>query len=467
MGESTQEVVRDLFQKKEHRGVNLIGHVANVVTKMVQDPAKASYDKFEATSSFIKKHTFAHTDPREDYQVNIDKEKWSILRNYINQSLDLFATAKGAQIRSTPLGYMSDLETDFQMFNWAGIGFREEVVHKLSLSLRKLLWESKAKNLRFWGKIYGINKDYYVAEGELGKVTQGSQNRETEARGTGTNKFTYWVTDNIMEDWIELPDVTPEQIRVARSIKYIFKGDLNGKVVSQPKFPGKERHLLRAQIARITAATVLVPVDSYKPKDPVEGEEGEAEAEANEIEPADDFTLPGVMELVGADKWMHFHQYVLKAGRTSHLAPEGIPEDEAEDAMAAILENDPVVEERTRTADQDTPLEGLEIAYISKLVGDPQQYKDAAGDISYAVCIMKSLRWPGALTAAQNGKWANIYVGYGTKHGSLAFEPQDCEPILDEPDDRAGYPEPNHKDPPKVEGEEGEEGGEEGEGEDS
>jgi len=45
----------------------------------------------------------------------------------------------------------------------------------------------------------------------------------------------------------------------ARKIKHIFTGDLNATFHSNPSFPGKERHLLRAQLARIFAATAIVP----------------------------------------------------------------------------------------------------------------------------------------------------------------------------------------------------------------
>jgi radial spoke head protein 4A len=36
-------------------------------------------------------------------------------------------------------------------------------------------------------------------------------------------------------------------------------GDLNAEIISNPVFPGKERHFLRAQIARIFAATTICP----------------------------------------------------------------------------------------------------------------------------------------------------------------------------------------------------------------
>jgi hypothetical protein len=56
----------------------------------------------------------------------------------------------------------------------------------------------------------------------------------------------------VSEDWYELPLVTPQQLRTARLIKYAFTGSLNAQVISSPPFPGQEKHLLKAQIVRIT-----------------------------------------------------------------------------------------------------------------------------------------------------------------------------------------------------------------------
>jgi hypothetical protein len=56
----------------------------------------------------------------------------------------------------------------------------------------------------------------------------------------------YWVTDNLLQDWIQLPEATPEHIQIARLLRHNFTGNLNASIDSCPPFPGKERHLLRA-----------------------------------------------------------------------------------------------------------------------------------------------------------------------------------------------------------------------------
>ncbi len=54
-----------------------------------------------------------------------------------------------------------------RLFEWAGISFGEEETHKLAKSIRRLALLSGASQLRFWGKIYGSQRDYWVVEGTL------------------------------------------------------------------------------------------------------------------------------------------------------------------------------------------------------------------------------------------------------------------------------------------------------------
>ena len=122
---------------------------------------------------------------------------------------------------------------------------------------------SGATSLKLFGKIYGINKDYWIVSGILPFEEEKPRGGQ-EKRGEGANATVYWVTDNLLKDWIQLPDVKPEQIMVARMIKYMFTGDLNANIDSCPPFPGKERHLLRAQLARLTHATELCPKGMFE-----------------------------------------------------------------------------------------------------------------------------------------------------------------------------------------------------------
>lgn len=44
-------------------------------------------------------------------------------------------------------------------------------------------------------------------------------------------------------------------------------GNLNANVDTNPPFPGKERHFLRAQLARIFSTTAIVPKGKFEMAD--------------------------------------------------------------------------------------------------------------------------------------------------------------------------------------------------------
>jgi len=199
---------------------------------------------------------------------------------------------------------------------------------------------------------------------------------------------------------------------MSRLIKHVFTGNLNANVDCNPPFPGKERHLLRAQLARIQHGTVIVPKGQF-----------EIDEETNEMKTAEEFAMLSTEELKSLEAWGHLSPVILKVGRTSHLEPEGMTEDEAAEAKAALEESDKT-EERFRALNEDNPMPGLETAWLSRVVGDTQQYNTAAGGTqTYAVNVIKSLRWPGAVTVSKGGVYTSVYVGYGLKKGDSSYFP--------------------------------------------
>lgn len=78
-----------------------------------------------------------------------------------------------------------------------------------------------------------------------------------------------------------------------------------------PHFAGKEKHLLRAQIARISFATQLVALGIYKVN-----EEDQKEVEL--IEQDENFKAPTFTNLTKLENWAHFSQNILKEGRIIH-----------------------------------------------------------------------------------------------------------------------------------------------------
>jgi hypothetical protein len=80
----------------------------------------------------------------------------------------------------------------------------------------------------------------------------------------------------------------------------------------------------------------------------------------------------------------------------------------AEEALAALNEKDPSCD-KFRAINEDAPVTGLPegtetpFSWVAKVCGDTQPYNQLPpkeGTVSYAVNVIKSLRWPGAVTVA-------------------------------------------------------------------
>merc|ERR1711862_694864 len=113
-----------------------------------------------------------------------------------------------------------------------------------------------------------------------------------------------YVTNDLTEEWTKLPNIKPSEIVASRRIKKILTGDLDAKVVTHPPFPGTERVLLRAQIARITCDTGLMFKDFLKR----EGNFGEEEA--TDPAPNEEFGMPTAAELFTTAGWQHGSTYI-------------------------------------------------------------------------------------------------------------------------------------------------------------
>jgi len=131
------------------------------------------------------------------------------------------------------------------------------------------------------------------------------------------------VTSSTFEEWKKLPDLSPKLIKAARSVKLLFSGDLEREIMCNPFFFGKEKHLLRAQIARITQSTTLVPAGSYKLNE-------ENDRDIEEFVPEEDSKVdryPSTTKAANLNAWVHHNASILNCCRTMHLdPPEEAPE---------------------------------------------------------------------------------------------------------------------------------------------
>ena len=160
-----------------------------------------------------------------------------------------------------PLGYMQDILGMSQSFQWAGVGFSQDEWYLIHKAMKKLAIETNCQYLRFWGKLFCSESDLYIVEMKVGVETVVIGE---EGRGEGINESLYMGTNNLLGGWKRLPDLKGEHVVNAKKIKKILTGDLERQVDAYPFFGEKEKYLIRAQIARISAATIIAPKGVYK-----------------------------------------------------------------------------------------------------------------------------------------------------------------------------------------------------------
>ena len=143
------------------------------------------------------------------------------------------------------LGELRNLLKDETTMKRVGISISEEETYYLNQSIKKLIKAKSLTKVVFWGKIFTRTSDYFVLEVKGESSEEEAEITEShEAKGTGINKETYYVSNDILNDgtWVELPLITAKQMRQAREISYIFTGDLNHNIITSPSFEGLEKH---------------------------------------------------------------------------------------------------------------------------------------------------------------------------------------------------------------------------------
>lgn len=94
-----------------------------------------------------------------------------------------------------PIGYVADLVSEERLFRKAGVSFGERETFRIFAALKKFVQMKSAAYARFWGKIFGTSKDYYIIETKVD--LQGDQPEILEShepREQGVNKKIFFVT---------------------------------------------------------------------------------------------------------------------------------------------------------------------------------------------------------------------------------------------------------------------------------
>ncbi|XP_011205397.1 radial spoke head protein 4 homolog A isoform X1 [Bactrocera dorsalis] len=297
-----------------------------------------------------------------------------------------------------------------------------------------------------------------------------------ETVGSGANRFSYFVVNSVSDDWMELPMVTPSQIQVSREIKKFLTGDLEAEIQSYPCFPGKEKHYLRALIARITAGTYIAPHGYYRTMtkkerrlyEGIEDDEEEEEEEPSllgegeeDIIADNDIMLlknekyvPESLEsLTNLHKWLHVRPNLLRQGRVlwyDELKAHKTREKELE-RLRKLLRMEEMGEEEDDLDQEEEEEEDMEGEEFSVPEEGPPILHPCSNDLSdqftmpwvtrftskytnrnERILILQSNVWPGAYTFTFEKLCESIYVGWGHKYVARNMVLKHLPPVLEE-----------------------------------
>eukprot|EP00128_Syssomonas_multiformis_P015844 Colp12_sorted_trinity150504_noHs@29147 len=458
-----------LLQNSSKSNANLYDHLSDVLLKVLEERPENAIDIFESISQEVKSAKF-QPEPVGEVNPKIKELEQSQLQ-LANVQVKLFAAhAEEEDAENTPVvndGNLPDLMSSYHYFEQAEVGLGREETYAIMLALKKLLESRPLASVRFWGKIFGLESNYIIAEAE---VKQGEEDDtaeqfadeelaseeapegavETEEAagsadaadaglpvpnhqpapvipreiGTGANKYIYYVCSFPGGSWTKLPAVTPAQIQASRHVTKFFTGRLDAKVVSYPPFPGNEASYLRAQIARISSSTHISPLGHFTFEEE-EDEEGNEEARDTYIVNQEFEGLePEQLADATMSNWVHHVQYLLPQGRTTWFNPVvKKPEDEEGDEEAGDDDHDEPEEENQQESGPGLLTPCSEDAELAD--GLPAWTARICSTLAprYSPVIVRSNRWPGAYAFAFDKKFENIYIGWGQKYLPQGYSP--------------------------------------------
>jgi len=396
--------------KQDAEGKNLYDHLTETLMKILLDRPKNAYDMFELVSAEVKANPL-NPDPESNKGIPPSAEE-------VTKQLAWAKACSGLlKIPDEPPETnvkFPDLMDEANLMEWAGISFGRSDTYRLYLSIKKLseTLPAEVERLRFFGKISTRGLPYYILEGLNAEEDEEDIDLAKKEGKNGANKYCYWVSQNIETGtWIQLPAVTAEQVVISRKFKKLFTGNLDAELSTYPPFPGTEKNLLRAAIARICGETSVSPVGFFVTDD---DEDPPVVKLADSETLAETFAEPKPpAELKDTEAWNHHEFELNKIGRVTALP-------EVTDENGEVVEPEDPVE-------VTPPLKALESTEWAFRV-----CPGGAGDAPFSLVVAKSLRWPGALAIAAGKRFLNVYVGNGVMYEPKSYTPPHPAPIQTE-----------------------------------
>lgn len=416
-------------------------HLNELIKEIVSLHQEDGYENFEEISMFIKKKmTQLSTEYVPIPYIHNSKITYTPKENKILREKTKIKIDKTLTINN----YMEDIFLNSNMLEWAGISFNPTEWYKIRIAMKKILVENDCEYIRFFGKIFAKDTDYYIIQGLPRKYPAQNPPKHVETRGSeGINKYTFWVSDSVLEYWKELPDITHEQLVKSRNFKYIFTGHLTSPVNSFIYFPGKEMHLLKCQIVRILHSSSICPKGYQKLS---ENFKEQLEGKVTEI---DEEYKPATFEEMKApefDNWTHEQPYIYPNGKCIDPEIEG-----QVDRMRGINEDEGYKIKEGGENEGEEPTEVDMKFWKIKVIGDQMSYNVPDKEpVTHAVVHITNERWQGTHTVWKEGNFCNIYIGFGYKNTDQCFNPTQLDKVDKDPRDITEHPEPNPEKEPVI-----------------
>ncbi|KAJ3222575.1 Radial spoke head protein 4 A [Clydaea vesicula] len=444
---------------------NLYNHLTSVVMRVLEARPPNSVDLLEMLSADVKRSKFEVEQKNSPSSFNRVKPtpkelSLAVSKMKLMQKPEVEDPEQEAEI--------PDIMELSKLWEWGGVSFGQDETFVLSLSIKKLALEKNLKSVRLWGKIFGLQSNYIIVEGELKEgvtddddvIANGEPPAEEEVvaeeskpeehfdadnnpiveiplpkpktkvvpalpkeNRSGNNKYVYYTASHAGGEFTRLPDVIPEKLQISRKIRKFFSGNLNKFVNSYPAFNSNEAQLLRCQIARISAATVVSPTGYYTFDPDEEGDDSDHVATIlinNEYEGATNENL------LNTSNWVHHVPYILPQGRITWEDPfaslknneEGEEEDEEDNDN-----NDNNSNDGNGGSENTGPETGPTI--LSPINADEDhgdipswvsRFCSVFSQTKFSPVLLRNNRWPGASVISYNDKFASIYMGDGQKN---------------------------------------------------
>ena len=451
-----EEKIRELESQDRRLIYDDKNHLNEVMKEIVSMYQKEGYDNFEEISMYTKLKSEKLT---MEYKPIPYKHKPTILLTPSEEKILKMETKIKVNKVQELNNFMDDIISQSQILEWAGISFNKVEWYKIRIALKTLLQKNDCEYIRFFGKIFGQDSDYYIIQGLPKKFPMQNPPKHVESKGNeGINRYTFWVSDCLLENWRELPEITHEQIVQSRHFKYIFTGNLNAKVKSFYPFDGKEMHLLKCQIVRILHSSNICPRDYQKLADP-EKFKDQLENKVTEFNEEYKPLTFDEMKSPEFENWTHEYAYIFPNGKIID------PTIETQvDRMRGIAEDEGY---KIKEGEGDEANEVDKRFWTVRIMGDQMVYNKPSGDaVVHATILIKNERWPGTYTVWKEGMFCNIYIGFGVKAIGESYYPTQLGKVDKDPEDTLEQPEPNPAKEPvipesdtdeeKKEGEEGE-----------